>query len=812
MDLNAYRSAGVLVLLLYVSAGCGGKEKLPGSPATARAAPDTGVDGPIGSEVGATPSTTSDPCTVAMDGAACDDRDGCTTRDVCQDQRCVGLDPVTCAAAGPCQMARVCEPTTGMCGADIAVSDGTACNDGDACTSGDNCRGGACVAAATVTCAAGPCELTGRCDPVTGACSPAAAAPDGTGCDDGDRCTTGDRCRSGQCHPGAVTTCSAPACRRSACDPTTGACRGPVAEPDGTACEDDDLCTASSTCLAGTCVGSQRASCGQAGPCSESGSCDPKTGKCVAGPVPDGRPCDDGNACTINDFCQAGTCRVGSMVSCPPQSCREAGSCDPGSGRCLPGPVKVDGGGCDDGNLCTRDDSCRSGVCIGGSAVICTEPGDCRSPGSCEPTTGVCRPASNKPDGTSCDDGDLCTQGDQCRTGNCIGGPPLECRTSRACETSASCSRQSGQCQVVARLPVVQRPIPPIPRSETLVLRGTGLLNARVILGDKVVGFGPSSDTQLTISVAADHPLGPTALVVRNECGEDRLAVDVVPHPPLISSVEPATPAPDGVLRIRADFADRSQLLTVQIGNVEIPTTDASRFAWPNPANANDVGVIGVRVPPDAVPGAVGLRLVGRAGASNSYMLNIKSVPAIRYPPTPSSVLFTSGQAEDDDIFPIVRNGAPGPFFLNDPGADMRTGSWVFLWRFQDLGVSPECIGSGAVNGFEKYCTSDAECWRRDCVSPSVCHPLRGTWQLNSKGNLIDIEIDRTSSGGVKEKYRGAWRSENSQEASVDRGGRYVVLHSVVTGRQISIGHQINKGGACNHRPYPWSESEGGPN
>ena len=85
-------------------------------------------------------------------------------------------------------------------------------------------------------------------------------------------------------------------------------------------------------------------------------------------PVNDGLPCDDRNACTTVDHCQAGTC-VGTPLT--------------------------NGTPCDDGNGCTGPDSCQAGACSGASA----------------------------PDDTPCDDGHICTRGDACHAGACVPGP-----------------------------------------------------------------------------------------------------------------------------------------------------------------------------------------------------------------------------------------------------------------------------------------------------------------------------------------------------------------------------------------------------
>lgn len=86
-------------------------------------------------------------------------------------------------------------------------------------------------------------------------------------------------------------------------------------------------------------------------------------------PGNEGLPCDDSNACTATDHCQAGAC-MGSPVG--------------------------DGTPCEDGTACTEPDRCQAGVCTG-TAVA---------------------------DDTPCNDGDPCTQPDLCHTGSCGGSAP----------------------------------------------------------------------------------------------------------------------------------------------------------------------------------------------------------------------------------------------------------------------------------------------------------------------------------------------------------------------------------------------------
>jgi beta-glucanase (GH16 family) len=111
----------------------------------------------------------------------------------------------------------------------------------------------------------------------------------------------------------------------------------------------------------------------------------------------------------------------------------------------LTGPCagKAGGAACDDGNACTLVDTCQAGACIGSVPVVCAPEGACHVAGACDPATGACStPAS--PDGTPCSDGDGCTQGDTCHEGSCVGAP-LAC-TGAAPGDAGACDPVAGKC------------------------------------------------------------------------------------------------------------------------------------------------------------------------------------------------------------------------------------------------------------------------------------------------------------------------------------------------------------------------------
>lgn len=176
------------------------------------------------------------------------------------------------------------------------------------------------------------------------------------------------------------------------CDPARNP-NGWTNRPDGSACADDgNPCTADE-CINGQCrhSGDTSGGCLIDGACVPPGTtrpgnacqvCDPDRDATGWSNRPNGAACDDGNACTRSDTCQAGACVGGDPVVCRPlDQCHIAGVCDPDTGDCS-NPVAEDGTRCDDDNVCTTGDVCRAGVCVGetktcpGRTECCPQPGN----------------------------------------------------------------------------------------------------------------------------------------------------------------------------------------------------------------------------------------------------------------------------------------------------------------------------------------------------------------------------------------------------------------------------------------------------
>lgn len=132
---------------------------------------------------------------------------------------------------------------------------------------------------------------------------------------------------------------------------------------DGCLCNDNDPCSATSSCTGGVCVGASWTNCDDSNPCTID-SCNSGSKSCnhVGSNSLIGTACDDGNWCTIPDYCGAnGVCLPGSP-RCISTTCTTS-LCDSVNQVCT--PIYNDYATCDDGNSTTINDYCLSGVCKG---------------------------------------------------------------------------------------------------------------------------------------------------------------------------------------------------------------------------------------------------------------------------------------------------------------------------------------------------------------------------------------------------------------------------------------------------------------
>ncbi len=411
-------------------------------------------------------------CVAQPKSGACNDNDACTTNDSCQGGSCIGT-PKDCSYLNDSCNQGVCQG--GTC---VAQPKGGACSDGNSCTEGDFCQNGKCQPGGPKDCS----YLTDSCN--TGICSGGqcvAQAKSGA-CEDGNPCTIGDVCAGGKCTSGGDKDCSAwtDPCNQGVC--SGGNC---LKQPKSGNCSDGDPCTSGDACAGGACVGTPMDCSAFSDACNE-GVC--AEGKCLAQAKPG--PCSDGEACTEGDACSGGKCIPGKWKDCSYLT-------DPcNSGVCVDGAcqAKAKDGPCEDGDLCTTgdfcsqgkcssgapvdctplDDSCQTGVCVGGLCKAEPKPGmecddgvDCTQD-KCDPALGclnsadvalcddanpctedLCLPLAggcfNSPVAAPCEDGDLCSVGDACIDGNCQPGTPKDCADWNVC-TDDSCIPATGDC------------------------------------------------------------------------------------------------------------------------------------------------------------------------------------------------------------------------------------------------------------------------------------------------------------------------------------------------------------------------------
>jgi hypothetical protein len=188
------------------------------------------------------------------------------------------------------------------------------------------------------------------------------------------------------------------------------------------------------TCAAGVCGTAPAVHCAAIDQCHLAGACVPATGTCTNPAKANGTACDDGDRRTTGDHCQDGAC-VGTKVVCTAQDqCHSAG-CDPGTGTCAQTPLT--GTPCDDGNACTQHDTCQAGVCTAGAPKVCAACQTCQG-GSCVSTCAagqVCHQgACCTPDATTC--AGKCSPA----TDNCGQDCGATCAADQVCHQGACCT------------------------------------------------------------------------------------------------------------------------------------------------------------------------------------------------------------------------------------------------------------------------------------------------------------------------------------------------------------------------------------
>ena len=253
----------------------------------------------------------------------------------------------------------------------------------------------------------------------------------------GDPCALGTDCASGFCTDGVCcsTACNAGPC--DACSIATGApVNGTCALLTGPACDDNNLCTQSDTCQAGTCTGQSPVVCPAPDACHTPGVCNASTGLCSNPSKPDGALCPDG-------ICVTGACIIdsdGDGVFDTDDNCPTApNTTQTNTDLPLPGGDLL-------GDACDADDD--------GDGVLDASDNCPHSPNPAQNDVCSC---DNKPDGAACDDLDPCTVDDTCQPQGqqrtCLGGARFQCPDPfpKVCQLKV-CDSQNGACISIYKL------------------------------------------------------------------------------------------------------------------------------------------------------------------------------------------------------------------------------------------------------------------------------------------------------------------------------------------------------------------------
>ncbi len=346
-----------------------------------------------------------------LNSGTCNDGDPCTVGDACSAGACQpGGGTLDCANTNDCT-SDSCVAGEGCVNAKLT---GTDCSDDNLCTLGDICQNGVCQPGSGDDCDDDNLCTNDSCNPSTGCTN----TPNSTYCNDDDPCTTIDICQDvageGVCvgttprNCNDYNVCTTDYCDFDNPDAETNGC---VYDYNEDACADDgNICT-DDVCIQGQCQHVNNSD-----PCSDDDNpcTDDYCQNASCQHVPNSDPCEDSDPCTVSDTCQGGTC-LGSDKDCSAyDSDCKYGACNSSNGFCY-AANRANGYDCNDGLWCTVNDYCNNGSCTGDGH--CPD-GNCRSD-ECLEDTQECALA---PEGTECNDGNSSNFNDVCdAAGNCSG-------------------------------------------------------------------------------------------------------------------------------------------------------------------------------------------------------------------------------------------------------------------------------------------------------------------------------------------------------------------------------------------------------
>ncbi len=321
-------------------------------------------------------------CVPCMPELGCEDGNPCTYDDRCLPNGvCSGHTLICDSASTACGRKQSCNGTS-TC-TEFFPDAGTTCNDLNPCSYNDRCNGNGGCEGTPATCLSdpGPCGVVRSCD---GSANCVESYPStSVTCDDGQLCTYEDHCDGrGTCTGTALSCTSDPeVCGAQRSCNGTHSCQVHYPNTD-TLCDDNDLCTYEDACQGdGSCAGMKVACVGLGTQCGPQPVCD-GTSLCSYTTPESDVACDDGNPCTVDDYCDGfGSCVSYIYHYCPSDGCYSY-TCAPETGECVRDfyigsceanqPIGICGS-CACG---ASTDCCLVSICT----ATCTEPPYCGSP------------------------------------------------------------------------------------------------------------------------------------------------------------------------------------------------------------------------------------------------------------------------------------------------------------------------------------------------------------------------------------------------------------------------------------------------
>lgn len=359
-------------------------------------------------------------CQFTADCLGSEDENLCNGTLTCENNNCV-IDPesvVVCdASANTLCSSQKCESALGEC-APTPINEGLDCNDTSACTQEEICLAGSCGNGVAINCDDQNSCTFDSCDPLSGCIYIHSENP----CDDGDECTGDDICGNGECTGTLIEACG---------DTCTGA----------EDCEDNNPCTGDSCNGFGFCVHNAIEECGcdNALDCNDLNECTHDICSSQSFCLHDSKlgSCDDGNPCSVSDFCLESSCTAGDPMNCEDNNQCTATYCEGGGCKTV-----FIFSPCEDDNACSINDICQGGSCLPGENMSCDDLNPC-TVDSCSPTLGCLHDTT---DGANCSPSNSCGLEGICHSSIChvVGTDGSCCTEDVQCISAASCVQ--GKC------------------------------------------------------------------------------------------------------------------------------------------------------------------------------------------------------------------------------------------------------------------------------------------------------------------------------------------------------------------------------